>query len=309
MAKTTMEMERELRQERALETFMSVFDEMIKLNVNDHTEKKNVGGKELTYLSWPWAWAETKKRFPDAHYEIWKNEQHLPFVYDPATGYMVFTSVTIGGITHEMWLAVMDGANNAMKAQPYEYTVKNPNFKWAKLDPSSGKYKDKYGNVQTEYITKKVEAASMTDINKTIMRCLVKNLAMFGLGLYIYAGEDLPEGEQPEEKPQDNSAAAALREFYPTQVTKQETLPLEQRVNRALGVKEEPQPPKPETPGAYIKRSIAEIKVNNPSFDFMKSRAALIKGGVIEDVPSATMNMEQAKALISAITANLSEAS
>ena len=25
------------------------------------------------------------------------------------------------------------------------------------------------------------------------MRCLVKNLSMFGLGLYIYAGEDLPE--------------------------------------------------------------------------------------------------------------------
>ena len=35
----------------------------------------------------------------------------------------------------------------------------------------------------------------MTEINKTIMRCLTKNLAMFGLGLYIYAGEDLPESE------------------------------------------------------------------------------------------------------------------
>lgn len=33
----------------------------------------------------------------------------------------------------------------------------------------------------------------MTEINKSIMRCLTKNLAMFGLGLYIYAGEDLPE--------------------------------------------------------------------------------------------------------------------
>lgn len=36
----------------------------------------------------------------------------------------------------------------------------------------------------------------MTEINKTIMRCLTKNLAMFGLGLYIYAGEDLPESEE-----------------------------------------------------------------------------------------------------------------
>lgn len=33
----------------------------------------------------------------------------------------------------------------------------------------------------------------MTEVNKAIMRCLTKNLAMFGLGLYIYAGEDLPE--------------------------------------------------------------------------------------------------------------------
>ena len=44
----------------------------------------------------------------------------------------------------------------------------------------------------------------MTEVNKTIMRCLTKNLAMFGLGLYIYAGEDLPESEEVEEqeKPQ-----------------------------------------------------------------------------------------------------------
>ena len=40
-----------------------------------------------------------------------------------------------------------------------------------------------------------VLAPKMTEINKTIMRCLTKNLAIFGLGLYIYAGEDLPEGE------------------------------------------------------------------------------------------------------------------
>ena len=36
------------------------------------------------------------------------------------------------------------------------------------------------------------------DINKAIMRCLTKNLAMFGLGLYIYAGDDLPESEAEE---------------------------------------------------------------------------------------------------------------
>ena len=53
-------------------------------------------------------------------------------------------------------------------------------------------YKD--GKATGNYIEKEVEVATMFDINKTIMRCLVKNIAMFGLGLYIYSGEDLPEG-------------------------------------------------------------------------------------------------------------------
>jgi len=38
-------------------------------------------------------------------------------------------------------------------------------------------------------------------INTAIMRCLAKCIAMFGLGLYIYAGEDLPEGEAPQVDP------------------------------------------------------------------------------------------------------------
>ena len=56
---------------------------------------------------------------------------------------------------------------------------------------------------------KSVEQASMFDVNKTIMRCLVKNIAMFGLGLYIYAGEDLPE-----EPPQPQLSDAELIEKY-----------------------------------------------------------------------------------------------
>jgi hypothetical protein len=51
----------------------------------------------------------------------------------------------------------------------------------------------------------------MTDVNKTIMRCLAKNLAMFGLGLYIYAGEDLPEGEEETEQPKQPQKTAQNR--------------------------------------------------------------------------------------------------
>lgn len=60
---------------------------------------------------------------------------------------------------------------------------------------------------------------TMFDINKTLMRCLTKNLAMFGLGLYIYAGEDLPEEEQKAPKEAANTAQkpkqAAKAEFKP----------------------------------------------------------------------------------------------
>jgi len=31
------------------------------------------------------------------------------------------------------------------------------------------------------------------DVNTAMMRCLVKTISLFGLGLYIYAGEDIPE--------------------------------------------------------------------------------------------------------------------
>jgi len=150
------------------------FEELLQINVNEHTEDK--GG--LTYLSWTWAWSEIKKQCPDASYEIVKFENNLPYVYDENTGYMVFTKVTIDNETHEMWLPVMDGNNKAMLNHPYTYKVKE--------------YVD--GQFTGQYKDKSVEPATMFDINKTIMRCLVKNIAMFGLGLYIYSGEDLPEG-------------------------------------------------------------------------------------------------------------------
>lgn len=149
----------------------TVFDTLYEINVNDKTETK----EGLTYLSWSWAWAEVKKLYPDATYNIKRFENGLPYVYDENTGYMVFTDVTINGLTHEMWLPVMDSHNKAMKSKPYTY-----NTKYKKDIP--------------------VEAATMFDVNKAIMRCLVKNLAVFGLGLYIYAGSDLPEVDMSDDE-------------------------------------------------------------------------------------------------------------
>lgn len=174
---------------------MTTFEKLNKINVNEHTEKKN----GLTYLSWAWAWAETKKMYPDAVYEV-KKFDGKPWLYDENLGYMVMTEMTIDGLSHEMWLPVMDGSNKAMKDEEYTYEVKNPSFKYAKLH-DNGRYYDSYGNEQKEYIEKTVKQATMFDINTAIMRCLVKNIAMFGLGLYIYAGEDLPHEEKKTEEP------------------------------------------------------------------------------------------------------------
>lgn len=151
----------------------NIFEKLSQINVNDKTENKN----GLTYLSWAWAWQEFKKIYPEATYKIKRNEQGMPYIYDENLGYMVFTEVTVENLIHEMWLPVMDSANKSMKNKSYNYKVKEYS----------------YGKPTGNMIEKTVEAATMFDINKTIMRCLTKNLAMFGLGIYIYAGEDLPE--------------------------------------------------------------------------------------------------------------------
>lgn len=166
----------------------SVFKTLNEINVNDKTEKKEVGNTQLTYLSWAWAWAETCKAFPDANYEV-IHYDGKPYLFDENLGYLVATNVTIEGVTKTMSLPVMDGANKAMKNAPYTYQTK-------------------YNGEKT------VEAATMFDINKTMMRCLVKNLAMFGLGLYIYAGEDLPDVEPEKLSEEDQEKVKKYAEKY-----------------------------------------------------------------------------------------------
>lgn len=167
----------------------NVFEKLNAVNVSEHIEKK----EGLSYLSWSFAVQEVSKLYPDWSYEVKKfGENQVPYLYDEALGYMVETAVTIEGVTKEMWLPVMDSNNKAMKKTSYTY-------------------KTKYGD-------KTVASATMFDVNKTIMRCLVKNLAMFGLGLYIYNGEDLPEGDNAD----DNNPA-------PKKTTSKKTPPKQQQ--------------------------------------------------------------------------------
>ena len=125
--------------------------ELLKINVNEHTEKKN----GLTYLSWAWAWAEVLKVDPQARWVVEELEPGKPVCFLPDGSALVAVAVTIKGDKKSCVLPVMDHRNKA---------IKNP---------------DAFA------------------VNTAMMRCLAKAIAMHGLGLYIYAGEDLPESDTP----------------------------------------------------------------------------------------------------------------
>tara|TARA_R110000751_G_scaffold288487_1_gene394554 strand:- start:3724 stop:4275 length:552 start_codon:yes stop_codon:yes gene_type:complete len=120
------------------------------LSAIDCSAKVEQKGK-LTYLSWAWAWQTLMEHYPDSTYEYGE-----AFEEDGTNTMEVNVSVTVEGITHAMWLPVMDNRNKS---------IVNPTTR---------------------------------DISDARMRCLVKCIAMFGLGIYIYAGEDLPESTKTE---------------------------------------------------------------------------------------------------------------
>lgn len=133
---------------------MSYFEELSKVDCSEHVEKKG----KFTYLSWPFAVSELRKRHPEATWEVVKSAEGLPFTMSPA-GCFVEVAVTVNGIKLSQIHPVLDNNNK---------TIYEPNA---------------------------------FQINTSIQRCLVKAIALHGLGLYIYAGEDLPDvGKDPMEK-------------------------------------------------------------------------------------------------------------
>lgn len=92
----------------------------------------------------------------------------------------VKTGVTVNGIEHIEYLPVMDFKNKSIPA----------------------------------------ESVTSYDVNKAIQRSLTKAVARHGLGLYIYAGEDLPEGEEkPEVKKATAEQVNKIKELTPNETT------------------------------------------------------------------------------------------
>ena len=118
----------------------------------------------LTYLSWAYAWRELKKMFPRSFYTIYENEHGWNYFSDGRTGW-VKTGVTVVvddmELEHIEYLPIMDYRNRSIAA----------------------------------------DKITSFEVNKTIQRSLTKAVARHGMGIYIYAGEDLPDVNDGKSEP------------------------------------------------------------------------------------------------------------
>lgn len=164
---------------------LTLFEQLFTRNVNDRVEKKTAGKATLSYLSWAWAWAEIKKVDPKAssviHEFPLEGNEHImvPYLKTP-NGYFVKVSVTIQDHTETEWLPVMDENNNALGTDA---------MVWSKEKNDKGK---------SFKVKERLPEPTAMEINKAHKRCLVKAIALHGLGLYIFSGEDLPETIEPD---------------------------------------------------------------------------------------------------------------
>lgn len=146
----------------------------------------------LTYLSWAYAWAEVKKLYPTANYKVYERDtQWGPVNYfTDGRTAWVKVSVTIEGLEHVEMLPIMDYRNKAIP----------------------------------------LDKVTSYDANKTIQRAITKAIARQGLGLYVYAGEDLPESQstsptQPAQQPANKPVVKAVQTQAPVQKPARDTRP------------------------------------------------------------------------------------
>ena len=131
----------------------------------DSLSKVNVNDKtekkgKFTYLSWAFAWGELKKVAPEAKVTVYHNDKDNMPYFESEAGVIVKVGVEVNGVEHISYLPLMDFKNKSISKDSFD----------------------------------------MMDVNKAIQRATVKAIGLHGLGLYIYAGEDLPEDDNAEKE-------------------------------------------------------------------------------------------------------------
>ena len=103
------------------------------------------------YLSWSYAWAIVKDQYPDANRKVYESEATELNFFTDGRTGHVKVGVTIEGVEHIDYLPIMDYNNKSLS----------------------------------------VDNITSAAVNKAIQRSTVKAIAMHGLGLSLWAGEDL----------------------------------------------------------------------------------------------------------------------
>lgn len=145
----------------------NVFEHFSKMDVSDHVEKK----MGLSYLSWAWAWTIIKSYDYDAKREYTKFDE------------------------------LMNGQNTGRKV---DY-MKTDTGTYVECTLTIKGHSETETLFVMDYKNKAVINPDQAQINKAKQRCFVKAAALFGLGLNLYAGEDLPVAS--EDKPQQPAKA------------------------------------------------------------------------------------------------------
>lgn len=122
-----------------------------KLSAVKVSEKVEKKG-QLSYLSWAHAWAYAKKLYPTLRRTVYETEDGMNYFTDGNTAW-VKVGVEINGVEYIDYLPIMN---------------------------TSGRPR----SIKLDQITS-------FDVNTSIQRSTVKALALHGLGLSVYAGEDL----------------------------------------------------------------------------------------------------------------------
>lgn len=111
----------------------------------------------LDYLSWANAWSVLKANYPNAERKVYEHEQTGFNYFTDGKSAWVKVGIIVEGVECIDYLPIMDFRNNALP----------------------------------------IEKVTSTDVNKAIQRSTAKAIAMHGLGLALWTGEDIPEMTSP----------------------------------------------------------------------------------------------------------------
>tara|TARA_R100001460_G_scaffold36444_1_gene69946 strand:+ start:2191 stop:2850 length:660 start_codon:yes stop_codon:yes gene_type:complete len=143
-----------------MKNLKSPFKELTAINVNEKVEKKG----KYKYLSWAYAWAIIKDKYPNANRKVYESKTtELNYFTDGKTGY-VKVGVCLEGYDNTE-------EKNALGLEHVDYLpIKGNNNQSIPL-----------GNITS------------FSVNTSIQRSTAKAIGMHGLGLSLWAGEDLKD--------------------------------------------------------------------------------------------------------------------